>query len=212
MKLVVSGCSLTHGAELYNNFMHPENVKKSYSAHLAKTLDVDLINVALSAASNEYIFHSLINEIEQNSDIHSIIVMWTTTGRLYWNCNKRHYFIHAGHATSMINLVDFEVYDKTINNCWIVGDTDQIVDELALHQKFFVTNYFDNREDLKKLKNYKLTLDAVCKYKNIKLIQLSWQDIRLIGTWDKEKRHPNAEEHKQIATIIYEKYYENKHK
>jgi hypothetical protein len=84
MKLLVSGCSITHGAELYNNFMHPENIKKSYSAHLAKILDVDLINVAMSAASNEYIFHSLLEEIKKNNDLHSVIVMWTTSGRLYW--------------------------------------------------------------------------------------------------------------------------------
>ena len=58
-KLLVSGCSMTHGAELYNGFMHPENIKLSYSQHLANMLDCELINVALSAGSNEYIFHSI---------------------------------------------------------------------------------------------------------------------------------------------------------
>jgi len=55
-------------------------------------------------------------------------------------------------------------------------------------------------------------LESICKIKNIKLIQLSWVDdlnIRSIGTWLKESRHPNAEEHKQIAELIYKNYYEN---
>ena len=38
MKLLVSGCSVTHGCELYNGFMHPENIKLSYSQHLANNI------------------------------------------------------------------------------------------------------------------------------------------------------------------------------
>lgn len=38
MKLLVSGCSVTHGYELYNGFMHPENIKLSYSQHLANNI------------------------------------------------------------------------------------------------------------------------------------------------------------------------------
>jgi hypothetical protein len=210
MKLIVSGCSVTHGAELYNNFMHPENIKLSYSQQLANKLDCELINVALSAASNEYIFHSVISELTQYTDIHSILVMWTSTGRLYWKTNNRHYFFLGNFASSMIDLVNFNMHDKKIDNCWFTGDSDEIVDKIAKFHKFVVTDYFDVKEEFQKLHHYKLALTAVCENRNIKLINLSWNDIQHIGSWKVQSRHPNIDEHREIANMIYGKYYEIK--
>jgi len=169
MKLLVSGCSITHGAELHNNFMHPENVKKYYSQHLANKLDLELLNVALSAGSNEYIFHSIVEQIQKNNNIDSVLVMWTTTGRLHWKCNNRHYFILGNFASSMIDLVNFKMHDKTVDGCWFTGDNDDIVNKLAETHKFFVTDYFDNNEELSKLKNYSITLQALCNQKKNKI-------------------------------------------
>ena len=39
MKLVASGCSVTHGAELEHPFMSDENAQQSYPALLAKNLN-----------------------------------------------------------------------------------------------------------------------------------------------------------------------------
>jgi len=122
--LLVSGCSITHGSELFNDFMHPENIKLSYSQHLADRLNCNLLNVALSAASNEYIFHSIVDALGEIQNIHSIIVMWTAYCRLYWKTNDRHYFFHNGNATSMENLFDFKRSDKKINGCWLVADDE----------------------------------------------------------------------------------------
>lgn len=206
-KLLVSGCSVTHGAELYNGFMHPENIKLSYSQHLANRLNCELINVALSAGSNEYIFHSIVDQIEKNNDIESVIIMWTTTGRLYWKCNNRHYFILGNFASSMIDLVNFKMHDKKVDGCWFTGDNDDIVNKLSETHKFFVTDYFDSDEELSKLKNYSTVLSAVCAQKKIKLIQLTWEDIKEV--WEIGRTHPTASEHEKIADHIYGKYYEN---
>ena len=208
MKLLVSGCSITHGAELYNNFMHPENIKKSYSQHLANKLGLELLNVALSAGSNEYIFHSIVEQLQKNDDIDSVLVMWTTTGRIYWKCKNRHYFILGNFASSMNNLVNFKMHDKTVNDCWFTGDNNDIINKLAGVHKFFVTDYFDNNEELSKLKNYSTVLGALCAQKKIKLIQLTWEDIKEV--WTLGPTHPTASEHEKIADLIYEKYYENK--
>lgn len=210
MTLLVSGCSITHGAELYNTFMHPKNIELSYSAHLANKLKLPMINVALSAASNEYIFHSLIEQIDSNKDITSVLVMWTTTGRLYWKNKRRHYFMNGNFASSMVDLVDFKMHERTMGDCWITGDNDQIVDDLSTHYKFFIMNYFDDEQESIKLTHYRLALEAVCKNKNLKLVQLTWDSINDIGLWSKECRHPNSQEHIKIADMIYEKYYENK--
>jgi hypothetical protein len=199
---------MTHGAELYNGFMHPENVKLSYSHHLAKRLDLELVNVALSASSNEYIFHSIVEQIYKNNDIHSILVMWTTTGRLYWKTNNRHYFFHGNFASSMIDLVNFEMHDLTQNNCWYTGDSDDIVERIAAAHKFFVTDYFDDNEELKKFTYYKKVLHDLCLQKEIKLVSIDWNVLNLV---DKsilnQGRHPNATEHKQLADLIYKTYY-----
>jgi hypothetical protein len=206
-KLLVSGCSVTHGAELYNKFMHPENIKLSYSQHLANKLDCELLNVALSAGSNEYIFHSIVDQIQKNDDIDSIVVMWTTTGRIYWKCNHRHYFILGNFASSMVDLNNFKMHDKTVNGCWFTGDNTNIVNKLAETHNFFVTDYFDNDEELSKLKNYSTVLSALCDQKKIKLIQLTWKDIEEI--WKISQIHPTASEHEKIAELIYKRYYEN---
>ena len=206
-KLLVSGCSITHGAELYNGFMHPENIKLSYSQHLANKLDCELINVALSAGSNEYIFHSIVDQIEKNNDIESVIIMWTTTGRLYCYCNNRHYFILGNFASSMVDLVNFEMYNKTVDDCWFTGDNDDILNKLAETHKFFVTDYFDRDEELSKLKNYSTVLRALCDQKKIKLVELTWKDIKEV--WKIGQTHPTASEHEKIADLIYERYYEN---
>jgi hypothetical protein len=201
---------MTHGAELYNNFMHPENVKLSYSQHLATQLNVDLLNVAMSASSNEYIFHSIMEELEKHNNIHSVIVMWTSTGRLYWKNKNRHYFFLGSYAGSMIDLNNFEMHDLRIGDLWFVGDNDQIVTKISEIHKFIVTDYFDNREETKKLKHYQKALQSICSCQNIKLIQLDWLFlVNILGNVI-FKRHPTADEHKIIADNIYRKYYENK--
>lgn len=213
VKLLVSGCSVTHGTELYNKFMHPNNVKLSYSQHLADKLGCEVLNVAMPAASNEYIFHSLIKELTNRSDIHSVIVMWTSHSRLYWKCNDRHYFVLGNFASSMIDPVKFSEgatarHENRLNGSWFTGDTSEVVDKLSGVHKFFVTDYFDDSDARQKLKHYKATLTALCQIKNIKLINIDWDYIANISDMTKSNRHPNAKEHEQIAELIYNDYYE----
>lgn len=206
--LLVSGCSITHGAELYNGFIHPENIKLSYSQHLADQLNCNLLNVALSAGSNEYIFHSLMDNIDQQ-DIHSVIVMWTTTGRLYWKNNNRHYFFMGTFASSMVDLINFKMHDKKVNNCWFTGDNDDIVETISNAHKFFVTNYFDYTEEQKKLTHYSKALKSACLERKLKLVELTIESFDITNNCMKIGRHPTADEHKQLAESIYRKYYEN---
>lgn len=208
--LLVSGCSMTHGAELYNSFMHPENVKKSFSQNLANKLNCHLLNVALSAASNEYIFHSIVEQVRHLENIHSVVVVWTATGRLYWNSDGRHYFFLGNFASSMVDPVNFEMHDKRSNGCWFTGDNDDIVDRISDVHEFFVTNYFNHKREMQLLRNYKFALEELCKSRGVKLISLEWQDIEIDDVpWLKQGRHPNAGEHERIAELIYKNYYDN---
>jgi hypothetical protein len=206
--LIVSGCSITHGAELYNGFMSNENVKRSFSTTLASRMNLELRNVALSGSSNEYIFHSLMSEINRHSDIHSVIAVWTYQSRMYWKNNDRHWFVLPNWASSLSKLEDFEMHDKTVKDVWYTSDNKLMLDELVKIHNFIVLNYFDTAEEVRKLNNYKDSLKAVCSLRGIKLINISVTDLdNRVGNWQKESRHPNLEEHGQIADYIFNTYY-----
>lgn len=205
-KLLVSGCSITHGAELHNGFMHEENVKRSYSAYLARALDLELVNVALSGASNEYIFHSVMDNLQKLNDIHSVVVMWTSPLRLYWKHQDRHWFVLPNWASSMVDLVDFEMHDKQDNGAWFTGDNDQVLDDLTVVYPFLMKNYFDDKEMHKKSMNYKLAIQTYCDAKKIKLTQLNVSELvsnKLLSY----VKHPTDSEHESIAKFILENYY-----
>jgi len=204
MKFLVSGCSITQGAELNNGFANPENVKQSFSAYLAKRLDLELVNIALPGGSNEYIFHSIVDALEKHSDISNVLVVWTSPTRLYWKSHNRHFFVMPLWSSSMIDF-NFKMHDARQGDVWITGDNKQIVDTLSGMHKFFVDNYFDVSELSIKTKHYDTCLQHLCQAKNIKYLGLDVSDIT--GCWDNQPRHPNAEEHKKISQFIFDKFY-----
>ena len=207
MKLLVSGCSITHGAELYNSFMSLENIKDSFPAHIAQRLGLELNNIALSGSSNEYIFHSLVNSICTDKDVKEVLAVWTSNDRLYWKNNARHYFLVPGWMSSMVNEYNFVPRERTVDGAWITGDTDEIVEELASVYKFFVVHYLGSRELESKLSNYRQCLRQLCVSKNINYKDIQIFDFTHIGNWFKEKRHPNKQEHIELANIIFERLY-----
>jgi hypothetical protein len=209
-QLLVGGCSVTHGTELYNTWIHPKNVELSFSKKLADSLNCELVNVALPAASNEYIFHSVVKNLTLLSNIHSVIIVWTGTSRLCWRTGDRYYFFMGNFASSMCDLENFVMHDKHVNNCWFTGDNDYIVDKISSVHKFFVTDFFDHERELSQLQNYKLCIESICKQKNIPFISLEWRDIDL-GSWTREARHPNQIEHNQIADLLLKRFYNAKH-
>lgn len=205
MKFLVSGCSITHGAELFNGFMSPENVKQSFSAELANRLNLNLLNVALSGGSNEYIFHSVINALNQNSDIEKVLVVWTNHARLYWKSNNRHYFILPLWASSMVDLENFIMHDKKVNDLWVTGDNPDIIETMISAHEFFVRNYFDDSELSMKQSHYELCLKHLCQQKNIQYSSISVSDIfRALKILP---HHLTVDEHKQAAQYIYDKFY-----
>ena len=205
MKLLVSGCSVTHGAELHNGFMSTENIKQSFSAHLAEKLGLELINVALSGGSNEYIFHSAIQQIQQCSDISHVLIAWTSICRLCWKANGRYYFFLPTWASSMKNLEQFKFHDRQSGMVWITGDNSEILDSLESSHKFFIEHYFDIKEMQNKTMHYNQAIEAICQIKGIKYHSITVDDIfNFLGSGAK---HPNAVEHKKIAEFLYQTLY-----
>lgn len=209
--LLVSGCSVTQGCETVDGFMHPDNVKHSYSFHIANHLNVELINTALSGGSNDWIFFSTMENIQKVKNIHSVIVAWTSPERLTWKCQNRFWMFIGPWCTSISEK--FPAWRRNIehNSVWFNTDEPEYIDVLKQHHKFFVNNYLSDSEELaKKLKSYSIALEAVCNQKNIKLIQIKAYDrVPLdIPSIDLHiPRHPNASEHKIIAENLLQQFY-----
>lgn len=203
-KIIVSGCSITHGAETVNGFMHPDNVKHSYSFHLSQWLGVDLSNVALSGSSNDYILHSLIDQIDKNDpeQIHSVLAAWTSVNRLHWINKGRHWFFIPGWASSMNNLYDWNFYQHPNSQAFITGDSQEILDILNNQHRFFIDNYLDDAVFLnKRLSDYKSLLQSYCDIRHIRLVQ-----IDILDYWSK-KTHPNAEDHLALAHKLHKDFF-----
>jgi hypothetical protein len=202
-KLLISGCSITHGAELDNGFMSNKNIEGSFSTPLAEKFGMDRLNVAMSGSSNEYIFHSLLDKIYTETDLGLVIAVWTYTPRLYWKANNRHWFFNLNWGLSTADLFDFEMHDKNTHDMWLTGDSDEVVDKLSNISKFIITDYLDVKEQDKKTETYKQVINDICTARQVPCLNLSVYDLEHIGTWKKEKRHPNSQEHIEIADFLY---------
>lgn len=220
--LLVSGCSLTHGCEIYNSFMHPKNVEGSYSKIIADELGLDLKNIALSGGSNEWIFMSTMEQIRKLDNIHSVIVAWTGLSRLTWTHKERFWMICGPWATSIKRIspdgMEFPDWKRNINegNVWFNTDDLDCLEALKKHHRLFVDHYLDDYDGLKeKLLSYSMALRAVCETKGLKLVELAaYPEVKIPGAYyfgDKKSwrrlSHPDAEGHKDIAEEILNKFY-----
>lgn len=203
-KLIVSGCSITHGAETVNGFMHPDNITNSFSYHMAQHLGLELVNVALSGGSNDDVFHSLVEQINKTpaDEIHSVVAAWTSLSRIHWVNNGRHWFFIPGWACSTDNLYEWEFHHYSDNDLFVTADSDEMVELLRTQHRFFIDNYLDDVRYLyKRTANFKTALQAICDNKNIRLVHLDIFDY-----W-KERRHPDIQEHQALAQQFLQKFY-----
>ena len=116
------------------------------------------------------------------------------------------------------------MHSRQRGQAWIIGDNDSVLDELEQGHKFLVNNYlYDNAMLTQQLRNYSLAINAVCKEKNIKLVELSTfgsfnKDLKKIeyvgyhydpaGAWRSSgNSHPNIQQHQTIAQEILSKFY-----
>jgi hypothetical protein len=202
--------------------MHTKNVEQSYSKVLANMLDVDLVNVALSGGSNDYIFFSTVEQILTTpaDKIHSVVVAWTNCARLTWKCNDRYWMFIGPWATTIKSTtpdaLDFPDWKTNVEHkdVWVNTDDTVYLDELILQHKFFVNNYLSDRQELsKKLSAYSTSINAICQQRNIKLVELAIYDSPPVTKPYKLKTpfkgHPTAEQHQLIAQELFNEFYKD---
>ena len=229
LKIVASGCSITHGCELVSPWYDPANAELAYPNLIGKFLNLPVENLALPAASNEHVFHSLVEYIRTHNStgIHSIIAGWTFRDRIYWKVGSRHWWFNSQGATTMAQKLKDHPNITRISNADGTFKTDdqQLLTDLQQAFKFFVNYYFEptmpflypgDDENGKKLHHYTTALTALCESKKIKLVHvdcanndfLSMPRLReIITIIPALNKHPNKEEHATIAKFIYENCY-----
>lgn len=75
-KLIVSGCSYT------DNWWTREHGVRVWPEILAEKLDMDCINLGQCGRGNEYIFQTIIDEVQQHRNIGLVIPMWSEWNRI----------------------------------------------------------------------------------------------------------------------------------
>ena len=211
--LFAHGCSYTHGSELVTNGQDPANTKFAFPNIVANRLNVDHKNLALPGASNEYIFHTALDTVYSNNNP-IVLVCWSNTVRETWSQYDSTFTFNINYGAENLpyeKRVKYRFhYDEETN----VGSyKKENIKDLNRYLEFFKkyksdTGYYD-----KKLKNYSNVLNDLCTAKNIKFLELQFGsllecfDISLLGTWYPEVRHPNLEEHRQIAENILKTHF-----
>ena len=210
-KIIVAGCSFTHGAELDHPYMSKRNVELSYSQYIADQLGCKNHNIAMSACSNDWIFHRTMDAIQQGGNIHSVIVCWTYSARMTWRCDGTIYNLHPTMFCAHKDPMNFEkFYDGDAPEGTLIrAETQQHADELSNMHPYMIRNFMDHAEKEENRKRYSQALQAFCKLprNNIPLYQTHAQNYTDIGTFDAEGRHPNAEEHVAIGKRIMDQFY-----
>lgn len=221
-KLLVSGCSITHGSELHHPFYHTANIEKSYPALVAKKIDFEFENLAVPGASNEYIYHSLVNSIRKSAP-HTVLAAWTFTDRMHWQHSGRHWFFAGSWSATFKDFENSGQFQKKSSGAYFSADQENLLDPLELAHRFLIQHYFDPSEFLftseliEKLADYSYSLRSICQANNINLIEIDaannyglnikrLENLKL--NYIQQNRHPNQQEHELIADFIVKNYFE----
>ena len=186
--MLAAGCSFAHGQGTEVDHYDQNNFQYSFPNLIAKKLDITCDNFSIPSASNELIFHNLIENLHKKNYTHCLVA-WTTLAREAWS-NKNEVWCANIHHATYLNL------NKKID--------------------LFVNNKVVSDDYHKKLKHYIFLLDQCCNIKNIKLVQVSslpnGADVYLINQTyanliDNNWTHPNKIAHQKWADDIFEKFY-----
>ena len=209
-RLMAFGCSVTHGCELVSGAYHPENVQDSYPNVLARQLGIGCENHAIPGASNDQIFHDMMSA-DFNDAI--VLVCWTSLVRESWRDQDLNWFFIPNWGACFRELKHDTVEVHPLNDR-VVTDDRELLDPAASYYDFFMRYKTDGKEYQRKLENYHRSFRAVMHEKNIPYIELSCIYTHLPavtnidGEWTRWGRHPDRQEHQQIADLLCRTYFE----
>jgi hypothetical protein len=209
-RLIAFGCSNTYGHGLSDCIdppfnPGPEPSKYAWPSHLAKLLNLNLVNKSICGASNFEILYNILNFKFEPTD--SVIILWTTFARdlLFLNNSELpKYPLLKPIGTWMTKekngidikpwLMLYNSYDLIIRSLFHIHHAENYLENLNLKNKSFV---IDNTL-ISNIPNF-------FKFKNIETTYL--RDILL---YDKalDGNHPGPIAHKKLAELFFN-FYDN---
>jgi len=210
--MLAAGCSIAHGQGTIIDQYDRNNYSYSYPNLIAKLLSVDCDNFSIPSASNELIFHSIIENLYFKNYTHCLVA-WTSLGRDAWSNGNEIWCANLHHAC-YLNLdkpVDLFVKDTAVSN-----DPVMLQNLLKYHETLSIKLASDDQ--IRKLRHYSLLIAEICKIKNINLVQVSSLPNGLgchlitqsfMSIREKNSTHPNKIAHQYWANEVYQKFYDN---
>lgn len=209
--LLVAGCSITHGLATYTDNYHLKNTEYSFAKYFADYLNINYLNVAYPGVSNEFIFHRVLSNI--NNNVKKILVCWTSNGRESWENAREIWEFHSCYACYTQKNVDTIAVDATEENNKIVSSNEFNLGDIKKMQKSFIRKISTDDYETK-LTHYSLALRTICKDLNIEYIEtkvlennLNCFNIAHRSKLIKNGLHPDIVEHKEIFQELI-RYYE----
>jgi hypothetical protein len=209
--MLTAGCSIAHGQGTIIDQYDKNNYRYSYPNLIAQLLGINCDNFSIPAASNEFIFHSIIENLYFKNYTHCLVA-WTALGRDAWSSGNEIWCANLHHA-AYLNLdkpIDLFVEDKAVSN-----DPIMLQKLLKYHEALPIKLASDDQ--LRKLKHYSSLITEICRVKNINLVQVSSLTNglnchlitqSLMASREKNSTHPNKIAHQYWANEIYQKFYD----
>jgi hypothetical protein len=209
--MLTMGCSIAHGQGTIIDHYNKDNCQYSYSNLIATKLNLRCDNFSIPSASNELIFHSIIENLYNKKYTHCLVA-WTSLSRDAWSNGNKIWCANLHHA-AYLNLdksIDLFVKENAVSN-------DPIMLKNLLKYQKTLSIKIASDDQLRKLKHYSFLVTELCKIKNINLVQVSSLpnglpvhliSQSLLSMRDKNSTHPNKTAHKIWADEIYQKYYD----
>jgi len=130
-KLIASGCSYT------DNWWTREHGVRVWPEILAEKLDMDCINLGQCGRGNEYIFQTIIDEVQKHKNIGLVIPMWSEWNRIDFQRNQRS---PKGYSWNTVRMGTELIKDKLSEFSRINDDHIRLINQME--NSFYIRNLF----------------------------------------------------------------------
>lgn len=214
MKLLVSGCSHSAGAELVEQW-HPGDPGQAFGQHIADYFNFETyVNIAGAGYSNQWIYHKTLEFLENIDDPQNwfVIIGWTNACRVPLYDYQRKKIVHMCPAQDQL-----DTYSRCIRDAYPIVYGTMLPLDISISEEHY--RIIGMQMTLQHLGIRYLFFDAVSsnhENRSSKLIDLdryyrynqlmnSYWNYYLTNVWDKSKRwanHAPASYHKEWANHL----------
>lgn len=161
-KLIVSGCSYT------DNWWTREHGVRVWPEILAEKLDMDCINLGQCGRGNEYIFQTIIDEIQKHKNIGLVIPMWSEWNRIDFQRNQKS---PNGYSWNTVRTGTELRKDKLSEFSRITDDHIRLINQME--NSFYIRNLFGAKICIERTIRFFYLFQEIMTLKRLNYIQSS---------------------------------------